>query len=77
METKPRLILAALISSVMVLLVTFLVAVLDLGWRAGVLNKRVTAYFLAWPIAAITAFFIIPPARPLTERVAALIDGRR
>jgi hypothetical protein len=75
MEAKPRLILAALISSVMVLLVTFLVAVLDLGWRAGVLNRR--AYFLAWPIAAITAFFIIPPARPLTERVAALIDGRR
>jgi hypothetical protein len=77
MEAKPRLILATLISSVMVLLVTFLVAVLDLGWRAGVLNRRVTAYFLAWPIAAITAFFIIPPARPLTERVAALIDGRR
>ena len=77
MEAKPRLILAALISSVMVLLVTFLVAVLDLGWRASVLNKRAKAYFLAWPIAAITAFFIIPPARPLTERVAALIDGRR
>ena len=77
METKPRLILAALISSVMVLLVTFLVAVLDLGWRAGVLNRRAKAYFLAWPIAAITAFFIIPPARPLTERVAVLIDGRR
>ena len=53
METKPRLILAALISSVMVLLVTFLVAVLDLGWRAGVLNRRVKAYFLAWPMAAI------------------------
>jgi Protein of unknown function (DUF2798) len=77
METKPRLILAALISSVMVLLVTFLVAVLDLGWRAGVLNRRVKAYVLTWPIAAITAFFIIPPARPLTERVAALLDGRR
>jgi hypothetical protein len=77
MEAKPRLILAALISSVMVLLVTFLVAVLDLGWRAGVLNRRVKAYVLTWPIAAITAFFIIPPARPLTERVAALIDGLR
>ena len=77
METKPRLILAALISSVMVLLVTFLVAVLDLGWRAGVLNRRVKAYFLARPIAAITAFFIIPPARRLPERIVALIDGRR
>ena len=77
MPAKPGLIPAALMSSVMVPIVTFVVTVLDLGWRAGVLNKRVKAYFLAWPIAAITAFFIIPPARPLAERVAALIDGRR
>lgn len=77
MAAKPGLIPAALMSSVMVPIVTFVVTVLDLGWRAGVLNRRVKAYFLARPIAAITAFFIIPPARPLTERVAALIDGRR
>ena len=76
METKPRLILAALISSVMVLLVTFLVAVLDRGWPAGVLGKRVKACFLARPIAAIAAFLILPPARRLPERIVALIDGR-
>jgi hypothetical protein len=77
MEAKPRLILAMQMSSAMVLMVTFLVTVLDLGLRAGFVNKWVKAYFLAWPVAGITAFFLMPPARPLTERVAALIDGRR
>jgi hypothetical protein len=33
--------------------------------------------FIAWPIAATTAFFIMPPARRLTDRIVALIDGRR
>lgn len=76
MAAKPGLILAALMSSVMVLIVTLVVTVLDLGGRAGVLGKRVKARFLARPIAAITAFLFIPPARRLPERMVALIDGR-
>jgi hypothetical protein len=32
---------------------------------------------IAWPVAATTAFFVMPPARRLTERIVALIDGRR
>ncbi len=76
MPAKPGLIPAALMSSVMVPIVTFVVTVLDLGWRAGVLGKRVKARFLARPIAVITAFLIIPPARRLPERIVALIDGR-
>jgi hypothetical protein len=35
------------------------------------------AYFIAWPVAAATAFFIMPSARRLTDRIVALIDGRR
>jgi Protein of unknown function (DUF2798) len=75
MEAKPRLILAMQMSSAMVLMVTFLVTVLDLGLRAGFVNKWVKAYFLAWPVAGITAFFLMPPERRLTERIVALIDG--
>ena len=77
MAAKPRLILALLMSSVMVAMVTFLVTILDLGLRADFLGKWVKAYFVAWPVAAITAFVIMPPARRLTERIVALIDGRR
>lgn len=67
MAAEPGLIPAALMSSVMVPIVTFVVTVLDLGRRAR---------FLAQPIAAITAFLILPPARRLPERIVALIDGR-
>src|SRR5262245_3898339 len=77
MEAKSRLILAALMSSVMVAMVTFIVTVLDLGLRSGFLLKWLKAYLIAWPVAWITAFIIMPPARRLTERIVALLDGRR
>jgi hypothetical protein len=77
MDAKPRLILALLMSSVMVAMVTFLVTVLDLGFQSGFFVKWLKAYFIAWPVAAATAFVIMPPARRLTERIVALLDGRR
>jgi hypothetical protein len=77
MDAKPRLILALLMSSVMVAMVTFLVTVLDLGFQSGFFPKWIKAYFIAWPIAAGTAFLIMPPAHRLTERIVALLDGRQ
>jgi len=77
MEAKPRLILALLMSSVMVRMVTLLVTFLDLGLRSDFLLQWTKAYFIAWPIAAATAFFIMPPARRLTDRIVALIGGKR
>ncbi len=77
MEAKPRLILALLMSSVMVCMVTLLVTFLDLGLRSDFLLQWTKAYVIACPIAATTAFFIMPPARRLTDRIVALIDGKR
>jgi hypothetical protein len=77
MEAKPRLILALLMSSVMVCMVTLLVTFLDLGLRSDFVLQWAKAYFIAWPVAATTAFFIMPPARRLTNRIVALIDGQR
>jgi Protein of unknown function (DUF2798) len=45
--------------------------------RSDFLLQWTKAYFIAWPIAATTAFFIMPPARRLTDRIVALIDGKR
>jgi hypothetical protein len=36
----------------------------------------VKACAVAWPLAAITALFIVPPPRLSAERIVALIDGR-
>jgi hypothetical protein len=76
MDAKARMILALLQSSVMVLMVTLLVTYLNLGFDPDFLRQWVKAYFIAWPIAASTAFLVMPPARQLTERIVALMDGR-
>ena len=77
MEAKPRLILALLMSSVIVCMVTLLVTFLDLGLGSDFLLQWTKAYFVPWPIAASSAFVTMPPARRLADRIVALIDGRR
>jgi hypothetical protein len=48
--------------------VTFLV---DLGLQSGFPIEWLKAYVIAWPVAAIMAFRIMPPARRLTEWIVA------
>jgi hypothetical protein len=76
MDGKARLIMALLQSSVMVLMVTLLVTFLNLGLRSDFVVLWAKAYFIAWPVAAGTAFVIMPAARRLTERIVARMDGR-
>ena len=73
MDAKARAILALLQSSVMVFMVTLLVSYLNLGFDPDFLRQ----WAKAWPIAAATAFLVMPPARRLTERIVALMDGPR
>jgi len=76
MDAKTRLILALLMSSVMVLMVTLLVTFLNLGLRSDFALQWVKAYFIAWPVAAVTGFLVMPVARRLTERIVARLDGK-
>jgi Protein of unknown function (DUF2798) len=75
MDAKARLILALIMSSVMVFMVTLLVTFLNLGLRSDFLLQWVKAYFIAWPIAAATAYVWMPAARRLTERIVARLGG--
>jgi hypothetical protein len=75
MQAKARLILALLMSSVMVMMVTLLVTWLNLGLPPDFLMQWVKAYLIAWPVAAATAYVIMPLARQLTDRIVARIDG--
>ena len=63
-------------SSVMVFMVTLIVTYLNLGLHSGFLLQWAKAYLIAWPIAAGTAFAIMPAARRLTERIVARMAGR-
>jgi hypothetical protein len=75
MEFRPRPILASLMSDVMVFMVIPVVAILNLGFTHDFLLQWVKAHFISWPIAATTAFFVMPPARRLTDLARARIDG--
>jgi len=75
MEGKARFILAATMSSMMVLMVTLIVTYLNLGLRHDFLIQWAKAYIIAWPIAAMTGYLVMPMARRVTTRLVAMIDG--
>ena len=75
MEGKARLILAATMSSVMVFMVTLIVTLLNLGLPPDFIVQWAKAYIVAYPIAAGTAYLIMPMARRFTTRIVTLIDG--
>ena len=75
MDAKTRLILVLLMSSVMVLMVTLIVTFLNLGLRSDFALQWVKAYLIAWPIAAMTGFVVMPTARRLTDHIVARLNG--
>jgi hypothetical protein len=74
-DAKSRFILAAIMSSMMVFMVTLLVTFLNLGFSPDFLVHWVKAYFIAWPVAATTSFLVMPMSRRATDRIMKLIDG--
>jgi hypothetical protein len=76
MSAKGRLILAALMSSMMVFMVTLLVTYLNLGLRPDFLLKWGQAYVIAWPVAVTTAFLVMPMARRTTCRILFMLESR-
>ena len=63
-------------SSVMVLMVTLLATALNLGLRSDFASQWIKAYFVAWPVAAATAYLIMPTARLLTDQIVAMIERK-
>ena len=75
MDNKARFILAATMSSMMVAMVTLIVTWLNLGLRHDFILQWAKAYIIAWPVAAITGYAVMPMARRFTDRVVARIGG--
>lgn len=76
MDGKTRFILAATMSSMMVLMVTLIVTYLNLGLPRDFLLQWAKAYIIAWPIAAVTGYLVMPMARRFTTHLMILIDGQ-
>ena len=75
MDNTARFILAATMSSMMVAMVTLIVTWLNLGFRADFILQWAKAYIIAWPIAALTGYAVMPMARRFTDRVVTRIGG--
>jgi hypothetical protein len=70
MESTARFILAAVMTAMMV---TLVVTYINLGLRHDFLLQWIKAYFIAWPVAATTAFLVMPMARRVTDRILSLL----
>jgi hypothetical protein len=75
MKRKARFVLAASMSSMMVFMVTMVATYLNLGPRPDFIFQWAKAYIVAWPVAACTAYLVMPMARRFTDLVMTLIDG--
>jgi hypothetical protein len=75
MTAKTRFILVAVMSAMMVFMVTLLVTYLNLGFHHGFVAQWLKAYFIAWPVAAVTGFLVMPMARRVTDRIVAMTGG--
>lgn len=69
MDWRVRALTAALMTIIMVALVTFVATWLALGFDRGFMWQWAKAYLIAWPIAAATAFVVMPTARRVAERI--------
>jgi Protein of unknown function (DUF2798) len=75
MDKKTRFILVTTMTAVMVALVTLIATWLNLGLRHDFIVQWAKAYIIAWPIAAITGYAVMPMSRRFTDRVVARIGG--
>lgn len=73
MDGLARLILVTAMTAVMVLVVTLVATLINIGFAPGFFVQWAKSYIVSWPIAAATAYVVMPSARRLTTRVMALI----
>jgi hypothetical protein len=75
MDDKARYIFPVIITAIIVFVVSGVVTWTNIGFRSDFVARWLSAFIVGWPVAAVTAFFAIPPVRRATQRIVALIDG--
>ena len=75
MEGKASFIFPVIMTGIIVFVVSFLVTVLNVGFRVDFVALWLKAFFTGWPLAALVAFFAIPYARRCTLWLVARIEG--
>jgi fructose-specific phosphotransferase system IIC component len=76
MGDKARFIFPILIAAIVVFVVSAVVTWANIGFRRRFRETLLSAFLLGWPVAAITAFIVIPPVRRLTAQLTAFLDRK-
>ena len=75
MDHKTRFVLVTTMTALMVLMVTLIATLLNIGLRHDFVSQWLKSYIIGWPIAAVTGFFFMPAARRITDRILILLSG--
>jgi hypothetical protein len=75
MERKARFVFPVVITAIIVFVVSAVVTFFNIGFRADFVPRWLSGFAVGWPVASVTAFFAIPLARNLTQRIVGLIGG--
>lgn len=73
MSRVARFVLVTIMTAMMVFVVTLVATFINLGLRADFLLQWAKAYIVSWPLAATTAFLVMPMAQRLTAALMARI----
>jgi Protein of unknown function (DUF2798) len=77
MKAKAKYIVPLVVIFIIVFLVSAVVTFLNIGLRTDYVSKWLGSFIVAWPVAAVVAFFAIPAARCGTRNLVALIEGAK
>ncbi len=77
MEGKARIIFPIIATAIIVLVASAAVTFSNIGPRGDFVPRWLSAFLIGWPVAALTGYFVMPLMRRLTERIVALIEGKR
>jgi Protein of unknown function (DUF2798) len=74
MEGKARFIFPILATGAVVFIASAAVTLSNIGFRIDFVHRWLSAFIVAWPVAAVTAFVAFPLVRRLVTRIVAFIE---
>jgi hypothetical protein len=74
MEGKARYIFPICMAFFMALLMTAVITAVNVGIPADYFRRWMTAFAVAWPIAAVVAFLAVPLARRMTGVIVGWLE---
>jgi len=75
MQGKSRFIFPILATAVIVFVASAAVTFTNIGARFDFVQRWLFAFIIGWPVAAVTAFFVMPLIRRITAWIVRRIEG--